>query len=1109
MKPYPIFLMLLFSVQIGLSQNHHIRFQHLDINNGISQNHILCILQDSRGFMWFGTRDGLNKYDGYQFTIYRHDAKDSASISNDFISSIVEDSKGFIWVSTRGGGINRYDRNKNNFTHFQNDPSNTNSLASNLVDGIAKDDNDNLWFCTENNGVDFYDTKLNRFTHYKHNAANNNSLCDDNTRCVIMDSEKNIWIGGYGGLNYFNRKSKKITHYKHSPGTNNSLSNNDIKIIFEDSKKRIWIGTDGGGLNLFDKSSNSFKRYLFSADKPNSISASVIAAIAEDREGNIWIGTENGGLDILDPVSGDIEVIKHDDIDSKSISQNSIYSIYRDNNYNMWVGTYSGGINIFSKDANKFPHYYHNSGSNSLSNNLVLSITESANGKLWIGTDGGGLDLFDPVSSNFRHFVHDNKNSNSICGNYVLCVTEDSKGNVWIGTWGDGITVYNPNNSSYHHFKYNPADAGSLNCNNIYSILEDSEQNIWVGTYGGGLNLFDPKTNSFKHLDENNKDAVSQQIFNIIEDKKGNLYVGTDGDGLRILNKAAKTYRHLVHETKNRNSISDNRINYLYLDAQENIWIGTMNGLDCLDATTGEIKHYNTEDGLPNNVIFAIVEDADKNFWISTNKGLSKFNRSKNTFKNYTPADGLQSYEFKGHAVCKTKTGALYFGGINGFNKFYPASIEETDVEFPVVFTGFEIFNKKIPIAKNSNDPSPLKQDIAEAKQIELPYDDAVISFEFAALNYTADEKKQYAYLLKGFDKDWNYIGSKHTATFTNLNPGRYNFMVKAKNKNGEWSKNIKTIELIIKPPFWLTWWFEMLVAAGFIAGIVLFNRFRFKIIQKQKLILQKKVTEQTRQLVLSANEEKKAREAADKARLQAENANREMQQKNKEIEQFVYIASHDLQEPLRTTTSFVELLQRQYGGSLDEKADKYLNFITDASKRMKVLIKDLLDYSRIGAKKDLARIDCNLLMQAVLADLGNAISEANATIIIDQLPVISGYNTEIKQLFQNLIINAIKFRKKDEPPRIQVSVSSKPEHWQFSIKDNGIGIAPEHREKIFLIFQRLHTKSQYEGSGIGLAHAKKIVEIHGGEIWPESTLGVGTTFFFTISKKLEDGSIN
>lgn len=1105
MKPYPIFLMLLFSIQIGLSQNHHIRFQHLDINNGISQNHILCILQDSRGFMWFGTRDGLNKYDGYQFTIYRHDAKDSTSISNDFITSIVEDSKGFIWVSTRGGGINRYDRNKNNFTHFQNNPSSTNSLASNLVDGIAKDDEDNLWLCTENKGIDLYDTKLNRFTHYKHNAADSNSLCDDNTRCVLMDSEKNFWIGGYGGVNYFDRKLKKFTHYKHAPEDNNSLSNNNIKVVFEDSKKRIWIGTDGGGLNLFEKSSNSFKRYLFSADKPNSISASVIAAIGEDREGNIWIGTENGGLDILDPVSGDIEIIKHDDIDSKSISQNSIYSIYRDNNHNMWVGTYSGGVNIFSREANKFLHYCHTTNSNSLSNNSVLSLAESVNGKLWIGTDGGGLDLFDPVTQNFRHFTHDQKNKNSICGNYVVCVTEDYKGNVWMGTWGDGITVFNPATNSYRHFKNNAADSNSINSNNIYDILEDKNHNIWIGTYGGGLDLYNPSTNGFIHIDKNTKNAVSLQIHCLAEDKQGNILIGTDGDGIRILNIANRTFQQITHDIKNSNSISDNRINYLYNDDENNIWIGTQNGLDCFSPVDKKMKHYTTDDGLPNNVIFAIREDAGKNMWISTNRGLSKLNRERNTFKNYTPADGLQSYEFKAKSFCKSKTGAFYFGGINGFNKFYPAAIEDENAEAPVVFTRFEIFNKKVPIADDSHPSSPLKEEITETKQIKLRYYDAVISFDFAALNYTAAEKKQYAYLLKGFDKDWNYIGSKNTATFTNLNPGRYIFMVKTKNKNEEWSKNIKSIELIIEPPFWLTWWFEMLVVAGFITGIVLFNRFRFKIIQKQKLILQKKVSEQTRQLVLSANEEKKAREAADKARLQAENANREMQQKNKEIEQFVYIASHDLQEPLRTTTSFVELLQRQYGGSLDEKADKYLNFITDASNRMKVLIKDLLDYSRIGAKKDLARIDCNLVMQAVLADLGNAISEANASIITDKLPVISGYSTEIKQLFQNLIINAIKFRKIDEPPRIQVSVSSKAEHWLFSIKDNGIGIAPEHREKIFLIFQRLHTKSQYEGSGIGLAHAKKIVEIHGGEIWPESTPGEGTTFYFTISKKLED----
>ncbi len=1091
-------------MKLAYSQKNYIQFQHLDINAGISQNHILCILQDSRGFMWFGTRDGLNKYDGYQFTIYRHDAKDSNSISNDFISSIIEDSKGFIWVATRGGGLNRYDRTKNNFTRYLNNPSNKNSIASNLVDGLAKDDHDNLWICTENMGLDFLDTKTNQFTHYRH-AARANSICDDNTRCVLQDADKNLWIGGYGGLNFYNSKTKLFTHYRHDPLDTSSLSNENVKVVFEDSKKRIWLGTDGGGLHLFNRYKNNFIRFPSSPNKPNSITADVIAAIGEDKDGNIWVGTENGGLDILDPETGTVQALQHDEIDIKSISQNSIYSIYRDEYNSMWVGTYSGGINIFSKDANKFPHYYHTSDANSLSNNSVLCITESSNGKIWIGTDGGGLNLFDPVTKNYQHFFYDAKNKNSICGNYVLCVTEDSKGNVWIGTWGDGITVFNPVKNTYRHYKYNSADTNSINCNNVYAIFEDSHHNIWIGTYGGGVNLFNPNTNSFTHLDENTKNAVSLQIYSLAEDKDGNLYVATDGSGLKIINKTDKKHRLLLHNADDSNSISDNRINYLFRDNEDNIWIGTMNGLDCLQSSTGRIKHYTTDDGLPNNVIFAIIEDDSDNFWISTNKGLSKFNRTTKTFKNYTPADGLQSYEFKAHAVCKSKEGALYFGGINGFNKFYPQNIEDVNVESPVVFTGFEIFNRKIAIAKNSNDPSPLKQDITETKQIVLSYQDAVISFEFAALNYAAAEQKQYAYLMKGFDKDWNYIGSKHTATFTNLNPGKYVFMVKTKNKNGEWSQNISSIELIIKPPFWLTWWFEMLVAAAFITAIIAFNRVRFNLIKKQKILLQKKVSEQTQQLMLSASEERKAREVAEKAKVQAENATREMMQKNKEIEQFVYIASHDLQEPLRTTTSFVELLQRQYKGKLDEKADRYLNFITDASNRMKTLIKDLLDYSRIGSKKELARIDCNEILQAVLADLGNAINQANAVINYDSLPVISGYTTEIKQLFQNLIINAIKFRKKDVPPHIHISVTSLPEHWKFSVKDNGIGIAPEHKDKIFLIFQRLHTKAQYEGSGIGLAHAKKIVEIHGGEIWIESIPGEGTTFYFTVSKKLED----
>jgi len=404
-----------------------------------------------------------------------------------------------------------------------------------------------------------------------------------------------------------------------------------------------------------------------------------------------------------------------------------------------------------------------------------------------------------------------------------------------------------------------------------------------------------------------------------------------------------------------------------------------------------------------------------------------------------------------------------------------------------------------VPIADSLHPKSPLKKSITETKEITIPYSKSIISFEFASLNFSSQRKRRYSYKLEGFDKNWNNIGGRPAATYTNLDPGEYVLKIRGVNNEGAWSDKIKELKLIILPPFWMTWWFRLLVLALITGSAFAFFKFRVHVIKKQKIKLQDKVHQQTIQLLQSAEEEHKARMEAERARQETEQAYQELEGKNKELEQFAYVASHDLQEPLRTTSSFTELLQEQYKGKLDEKADKYFTYIIEASDRMKLLIKNLLDYSRIGNKKEFEQVDCDKTLHEVLADLGAAINDAKADIQHRPLPVINGYPTEIKQLFQNLIINAVKFQKKDVAPQIKISVEKVKDSWEFAFKDNGIGIDKEHSERIFNIFQRLHTRTEYEGSGIGLSHCKKIVELHNGKIWVESEPGEGSTFHFTI----------
>jgi signal transduction histidine kinase/ligand-binding sensor domain-containing protein len=1095
------YLFLQGSWLFALSQNNQIGFDHIGVDAGLSQRNILCITQDSRGFMWFGSWEGLNKYDGYKITIFKNNPKDTTSISNNYVNYVAESKNGDLWIATNGGGLCRFDRNKENFKSYRHNAENTNSISNDLVNSVFEDDDGMVWIGTQT-GLDRFDPVKHKFQHFVYDSHNATSIGDSFIKYIFKDSHKALWIGTQrGGLNLFNPALNSFTRYCHDEKNEKSISNNDIYTVFEDSKKHLWVGTNGGGLNLFNPGTGSFVHFKHNEKDPASLPNNVVLALNEDIEGNVWISTENGGISFLDYPNGIVATIKSDEIDRESITNNSVYAIYKDVKNNMWIGNFAGGVDLAIRDKSRFTHYRHQMLNNSLSNNQVLSIMEDRNKNIWIATDGGGLNLFNPGTNSFTHYRHQNNYSHSIASDNVLNTMEDSKGNIWIGTWAAGITVFNPQKNTYQHFLNEPDNPNSLTGNNAWKIFEDKDHNIWVGTFGNGLDLYNPAKNAFTHYKFNplNPDGISSDnIVNIFEDSEGLLWICTENGGISVLNKKTKKFTRFLNNS-NKNSISNNSTNAVLEDGNKDIWIATMMGLNKYNKKTGLFTLYTTADGLPGDYIFGLLQDAKKNIWISTNQGISCLNPGTRVFKNYDVSDGLQSNEFKQLAYCKSKSGRMYFGGINGFNQFYPDSIQAIPFEPPLVLTNFQVFNKKVSIASTDVDVSPLLQSITETRTITIPYSNTVFSFEFATLNYTNDEKKQYAYMLEGFDKGWNEVGTSRTATYTHLDPGTYHFKVKGLNNDGAWSAKQISIQVVITPPYWLTWWFKLGVFLAVTGTVFTIYFIRVKDIKTQKEKLQHQVTEQTRQLVISAEEEHKARTAAENAHHETALANNELTIKNKELEQFAYVASHDLQEPLRTTTGFVELIQKQYRGRLDEKADKYLDFIADASDRMRVLIKDLLDFSRIGANGELERVDCNEVLKNTVSDLTVAIDESTATIRIEPLPVIIGDPTEVKILFQNLLINAIKFRKKGVAPIIQISANLKEGFWEFAVSDNGIGIPPEHSDRIFDIFQRLHTRSEYAGSGIGLSHCKKIVGLHNGKIWVKSTPGEGSTFYFTL----------
>ncbi|WP_282080406.1 hybrid sensor histidine kinase/response regulator transcription factor [Aquimarina algiphila] len=1057
------FLFIFFISTLVIAQDdtgflNNLKFKNYSTKDGLSQRSVTSILQDQQEFIWFGTRYGLNKFDGNTFKKYYHNSEDLHSISNNWITAIVADNQGTIWVGTKKG-LNRYISNEDNFLRVKKT-----NLAKELYDDeiwdIKVQDTSFLWIAT-NQGLNRFNKRTNNVLTFKHNDKNPTSISSSKIRKILITSTADLWICTSEKIDVYDVKKNSFKHINYPNNATPTITKNNSTALFQDSCDNIWLGYDKG-LAIFNPKSETFEDFRLNSEVALTSS---VRTLCEDRSGNLWIGSYDG-LYKLDQENNSLYKYEHDIINPKSLSQNSVYKIMEDSRGDLWVGTWAGGISYYDKSSNNFTVFSEGVSTKNLNYNIVSSIVEDEEENLWIGTEGGGINFYNKKRGTFIYYKHDPKDSNSLSANNVKAIIKDSKGDFWVGTHDGGLNqvIINKNTKTFIRYKNNPTDSTSLSDNKITALEEDAYFNIWVGTNEGGLNCYNRYTNSFERIKDPDN-LLGNFIYKILKSTKDNLlFIGSE-NGLAQIDIITKKINKINFRNKINTSFTLSPVTNIFQESTHSLWVGTEgDGLYNYNTATKKSTRYGLHNKLSGQVIYAILPDDNNNIWLSTNNGLSRLDLITKKTKNFDETGGLQGNEFNYGAYLKTKEGNLLFGGTNGFTVFDPSLIK-TDTFIPSIsITSFQVRNKLFKVVTDT------------LESITLNHNQNDFSFNFVALGYSQPNKNQYAYKLEGFDIDWNFNGNNNTAVYTNLNPGNYTFKVKASNIDGIWNENARTIQLRINYPFWKTWWAYLIY--------LLLSSIVFWLIRKYTLLR-----------IHDRNELKKER--LDKE--QMEEVNR------LKLLLFTNI-SHDFRTPL---TLIIGPLRRMIK---DKSGDDYVqNQLTGMYRNASILlqlINQLLDFRKSEAGKLLihaSKYDMVLFVKNIRLSFSELAKNRNIkyTFESSKESIETWFDKiEMKKVILNILSNAFKFTPKNGTISIKISNhvsindNANNNYVKIEISDSGKGISKEDLEFVFDRYFQLGQQNELRsGTGVGLALAKDIVELHHGKIYAESTLGEGSCF--------------
>ncbi|MFY0599841.1 MAG: response regulator [Cyclobacteriaceae bacterium] len=1031
------------------------RLEFIPIQESLTQNTVTCIAQDGKGFLWIGTRNGLNKYDGLNMINYEPGEDESKNISNGEITALYKDQKGVLWIGTTDHGLNMYDSDTDSFISFLHSDDDITSISENYITRIFEDQAGVLWVGTEGRGLNSFDKDRKSFKRFLRNADDPFSISGNQIMGIAEDDLGNLWVGTReNGINLYDRNSKRFIRYFHDESNPNSINSNVIWTLSKGQNGNIWIGTDEGLNRLsYKHDTYTFENVPFD-NMLNEKTFNVVLSVIEDSKNRLWIGTENGGLIMQDLTSNIAQKYVHDARQEYSISSNSVWSLFEDSYGSIWVGTFNEGLVKVNNQSRKFRHVKNNSlNPNSLIHNSVSCFEEDSKGNIWIGTDGGGINYWDQKSDVFKLF---NASTNhNINNDQVLSMLIDYEGNLLVGFWRGGVRILKKGKNRFEKLEGNHDQI--LHDGSIFSLMQDSQNRIWIGSHSDGLVLYNPKDKSSRVFRNEQFDSLSlsnDMITCIKEDSYNNIWVGTNGGGLnRVVEDAGRFAFHPYElKSKSDNGLSSNYIFCVLEDSDKNIWIGTANKLNKYRRDSDSFISFGKAEGLPNNVINGMLQDEEGNLWISTNKGLAKFNEGKNVTKSYTIFDGLQSNEFFRQSCFERSNGEFLFGGIKGFNIFNPNQIYDNTHQPTIYITNFKISNKDV----DPGPESPLKQNISNTEEITLSYDQNNFSFEFATLSFSQSKKNTYAYQLRNYDDDWQYVGNQRTAHYTGVPPGEYIFEVKGTNNDGVWSNKIATIKTTITPAWYRTFWSYAIYLIIFVSILWWGTK---TLINREKLQAQY----QMEHLELS-----------------------KMQELDEMKSRFFANISHEFRSPLTLILGPLKGLRDD--ASSDSSKEQFSLMIRNAESLLS-LINQLLELSKLESGKmklEAAKDDVVNFLKPIVKSFSSIANKKyiSYSISMPDEPIEVYYDDEkLEKIVVNLLSNAFKYTPEFGKVGFEVLVEGK--NFVIKVSDSGIGVPEDEAKYIFNRYYRVNNRKETrnKGTGIGLSLTQELVQLHSGKI--------------------------